>query len=206
MRCSLASVIAAAWVGGGCGFTASGQADGAGGVAYDAHLASTFDAAVVDAVPTDAAIDAPPTCRQDTVTASKVYLTSTVTDGTLSDDPAHRHLVIPSVLALSLGNAGNHCAELDFKRSSDNTTVRCRYRGGADVAHVGLNPIQIFKGREYVFDQCTLGAACPSLNGTVQTIAVDDQVPITNDITVKINNGDDQAGPTYLRQTITRCP
>jgi len=163
---------------------------------------SGIDAAVaIDAPP-----DAPAGCIQNALGATKSYIPAFVIDGTLADDPAHRTLVVPGAISITLGNAGNHCTELAFKRSSDNALIRCRYQGGASVAHVGLNPVEIAKGLRYVLDRCTLGAACPTSNGTQQPIAPLDQVPIVEEITLKIDNGDDLAGVTVVSETITRCP
>jgi len=189
---------------GACGFTAStnAPADGPPG----GGDARTIDAAVVaDARPADAAIDAPPGCTDTDVTASKSYIPSVTTDGTLTVTAMYPKLVVPGALSVVFGNAGNQCAQLVFKRSSNNQTVRCRYRGGADVAHVGLNPFQISKGLRYVFDTCTQGAACPSSNGTPEDVAVGEQIPVTELITLHVDNGDDFAGPTVITQPIRMC-
>jgi hypothetical protein len=188
----------------GCGFQVPGQQPGPG----DAHTVVDGPGPGIDASVevADAALDAPAGCIQDVVTATKSYVPAFVIDGTLADDPSHRTLVVPGSLPITLGNAGNHCAELAFKRSTDNALIRCRYQGGASVAHVGLNPVEIANGLRYVLDKCTLGAACPTSNGTLQPIAPLAQVPIIESVTVRIDNGDDLAGVTMISPTITRCP
>jgi len=188
---------------GACGFTAStsAPADSPPG-SIDAKA---IDAPVPDLPPADAAIDAPPGCIDTDVTASKSYIPSLTTDGMLTVTAMYPTLVVPGTLSVTVGNAGNHCAQLEFKRSSTNETVRCRYRGGADIAHVGLNPVQYAKGLRYQLDGCAQGAACPALNGTVETVTAGDMIPVTETIRLHIDNGDDQAGPTIVKQPIRMC-
>jgi len=189
---------------GACGFTSStGTPADSAAASADARL---IDARLVDALPADAAVDAPPGCVDNDVTASKSYFPVTSTnDGSLTVNATYPKLVVPGALSVVVGNAGNHCAQLVFKHSGTNQTVRCRYQGGADVSHVGLNPFQIAKGLRYELDGCAQGAACPTLNGTPETVTAGMMVLVTETITIHVDNGDNQAGPTIITQPIRMC-
>lgn len=190
----------------GCGFDVPNA--GSGGATDDAR---PIDAPAVTA---DASIDAPPDaappsgCIDNTITARKSYSPSMTQDGMLQPAPPYTQMIVPSSLRVTYGNAGNHCAELTFK-ISDNSLVRCRYQGGSSLSSPtsALNPIEIAKGLEYKFDQCRLGAACPSPNGTMIAI-LGSSVLLANDstpITLHIDNGDSAPLVTEVREGIRRC-
>lgn len=203
--------IDAWWVLGlaGCGFQiASPGVDPGGDSGTDGPVS---DATIDAAVTSDAALDAPgdgpagSLCTVDTIVASKSYGPSAWIDGTVIPTPPDLVLVVPSSLAVTMGNAGNHCASLVFKRANG-STVRCRYQGGAGQSQP-TSADQIEAGMKYAFDRCTEGAACPSANGTPVTITngrvllSGDQTPIT----LHIDNGASSFGTTQVTQPLQRC-
>lgn len=157
----------------------------------------------------DAAIapspDAPDGCTVIELVAMKEYIPpSSTTDGVYTV-AVPTPISLPDQLDVTMGNAGNHCAELALKRASDNATIRCRYRGGANVAHP-FTPVEIAAGKRYVFDGCTQGAACPVRNGTLEPLAVGDEVTIVEELRLHISNGDSYVGETHVRARIASCP
>ena len=185
-----------------CGFevtsdsTAGDASTEGGNQGQDARLDSSVPDAVGD-------------CIETTITASKAYSPSVTTMGTLPAIPPHTDLIVPPTLSVTMGNSGNHCAELTFKLA-DNRLARCRYRGGASTSSptTGTNMTEIQNGLRYVFDQCREGAVCPSLNGTLVAIAASDRVGLALDSTplaLRIDNGDANAGTTVIDQAVRRC-
>jgi hypothetical protein len=183
---------------------------------YSPPLSAVSDAPGVDpdvSTLTDAPADAPPDvpgdgrsdCPSTTITASKTYDDPSVfMNGSHSLGNDAVDIELPVNLPVSTGNAGNHCAELSFT-AEDNSLVRCRYGGGANVAHVGSNVAEALLGLNYVFDECRLGAACPSPNGTVVVVVPGEPVAAKNDIVLSISNGDDEQGTTTASATIRIC-
>ncbi len=174
------------------------------GCSYHPPDAAETDGPLSDGPLSDTAADGPASaCTAVTIEASKAYDPSATMDGThVLAAPAD--IVLPEILPVTTGNAGNHCAELRYT-AADNSLVRCRYRGGADVSHVGKNPIQEALGKRYVFDQCRLGAACPSPNGTVVATLPGQKTPATNQFVLHIDNGDSDEDTTTAEATVEVC-
>jgi len=68
------------------------------------------------------------------------------------DDPAV--VTIPSVLPVTVGNAGNGWAWLTFQRSGTLDEVTCRYRGGA-ATPLPDSPAELAAGAAYHLERCT---------------------------------------------------
>ena len=194
-----------------CGFSAPNSAanDGSSG----ARDAGEGDAPLLDGlVPVDSGIDAPPDappppgCITNTVRASRTYLPSSSSNGVVMPQAPYQWLVVPAELPIEFGNAGNHCASVELT-NANNELVRCRYRGGADIGTTFGNLVQSLKGLRYVFDGCTLGAACPSLNGVSVAITAGQRVEMASSspVTVHIASGDGSQGPTIIRVGVERC-
>jgi hypothetical protein len=198
----------------GCQFDESGLAGG------DADLpgspdASTLDAAVTaDAPPgsPDAAspIDAPAgtpdaaltpdaACPPVILTASKSYqpVTTWMPD-VRNYAPDHIDFAVPAMLAVTLGNAANHCSYLEWSDGTDR--IECAYKGGASVTHVDGDPIQTALGLSYPLVECRSGQvrmfpACGNGNaGTVLPLAAGDPTAAES-ISLTVN-GDSWEGTT----------
>lgn len=189
-----------------CSFTAPDGATNA--PPADTPQGTPLDASDNPGLPDASAVppDAPPGCTNVTLQAMKSYGgASTNTPGTYDLGATPQRFKIPFNLPVVEGNAGNHCASLVFKLD-DNRTVRCRFRGGASVSHVGTDVVQYALGLNYIFDRCTEGAACPSSNGSNVDVGFDRVVDAKETLTLAIDNGDSDLDPTTVRVTIAVCP
>lgn len=187
-----------------CSFTAPGGA----AQAPPADTSQGPSDAPDDPVLPDAAAippDAPPGCTNITLEAVKSYSASTNTPGTHDLGTTPKRFQIPFNIPVVDGNAGNHCASLVYK-TPDNRTVRCRFRGGASVSHVGTDVLQYALGLNYIFDRCTEGAACPTSNGTNVDVGFQRIVDAKETLTLAVDNGDSDLDPTTIRVTIAVCP
>jgi len=186
--------IVALWSTFGCGFEIRSGMEPA-----------TVDASAPDAIAADAAKLG---CIQTELVASKSYGPSSWVDGALAPVAPYLDLVIPPALAVTMGNGGNHCAELGFKLATT-TYVRCRYQGGASTSSPtsGANQTEIVNGMSYQFDQCRLGDACPAPTGAPVVLAAGERAELANGtpITLRVDNGDANAGTTQIVQLMQRC-
>lgn len=206
MRCCLTALAALVSA---CGFEATPGSTVQDAPAEDGRDARDGGIPGIDALLDAPLLDASGDCIDSTITASKTYNPSVTTIGMLVAMPPYNDLIVPSTLSVTMGNSGNHCAELAFKLA-DNRLARCRYRGGASTSSPtsGTDLTEIQNGLRYVFDQCREGAACPSPNGTMLDIDAGESVALASDltpITLRIDNGDANAGATVIEHAVRRC-
>ncbi len=97
---------------------------------------------------------------------------------------------IPGKLLVGEGNAGNKPATLTVVTPGGETVV-CTYRGGSSVPHPE-DPLEIAKGREYLFESCSNGfVAGSSAVGSSFTLDVQgDELGIGQETSVRLSCGD----------------
>lgn len=117
------------------------------------------------------------------LTATKTYSPPGSTDG-IQQFPTPVPFTLPVSIPVSAGNAGNQMLTLSFATASG--TVSCTYQGGAPVAHP-TTPDDQARGSYYFWVSCT-------------TCVAPGSVLFPTQVTLHINGGDSQAGPTAVTE------
>lgn len=162
----------------------------------DQEESSSQNAALDDPDGSDATSEAASdaaACRNVTLDASRSYKPSVWTDAEQNFSPNLR-FKLPQVVTVTAGNSGNHWLTIQYSIGTSDAgpdaggPVTCRYDGGASKSHP-TTPADIALGLQYAFRSCDNGAQ-------VGTVVEADHV------TLHIQNGDNQAGPTSVTVTL----